>query len=281
MAFDGSGACIVGKLQMPGASAVIAIGTTPPTASNAGTGIWIDRGGLTSLVSSASQLKIDSSNGRLTTGSNSVVLDSNGITVIGTNKFRLFGTSSTCPTSPAATISMPYPAQYLEFTSTCGIVFNSRSTFESDLIVASAISLQYANNSINDYDSNSHTIGFYVPLTTPLTSTSWDGDARSTTAKTLIDLSTVFGVPPQIKAVLASVTVRDSSSASADVWMLLSPNNTAGAGVPISPAGLQDNALGRSQVVVPCSSNGDVYYQIQASGALTFDAWIEIWGYWI
>ena len=119
MAFDGSGACIVGKLQMPGASAAIAIGTTPPTASNAGTGIWIDRGGLTSLVSSASQLKIDSSNGRLTTGSNSVVLDSNGITVIGTNKFRLFGTSSTCPTSPAATISMPYPAQYLEFTSTC------------------------------------------------------------------------------------------------------------------------------------------------------------------
>jgi len=36
---------------------------------------------------------------------------------------------------------------------------------------------------------------------TPLTSTAWDGgDAFSTTAKTLIDLSAVFGVPAGVKA---------------------------------------------------------------------------------
>lgn len=47
-------------------------------------------------------------------------------------------------------------------------------------------------------------------LTTPLTSTSWDGDARSTTAKTKIDLSAVFGVPAGAKGILVRLVARDS-----------------------------------------------------------------------
>jgi len=32
---------------------------------------------------------------------------------------------------------------------------------------------------------------------------------------------------------------------------------------------------------VPCNADGDIYYQISASGASTFDVWIQIWGYYI
>ena len=53
----------------------------------------------------------------------------------------------------------------------------------------------------------------WVYLQAPLTSTSWDGDSFSTTAKTLIDLSAVFGVPANVKAIYARVFVNDSASA--------------------------------------------------------------------
>lgn len=122
--------------------------------------------------------------------------------------------------------------------------------------------------------------GVFVPLTTPLTSTSWDGDAYSTTAKTLIDLSAVFGAPANIKAVALYVACRDSGSASSDTLVVLSPNNTSGSGVAFSPMTVNDRPY-RGFVVVPCNSDGDIYYQIIASGASTMDVWIQIWGYWL
>ncbi|MDD4465707.1 MAG: hypothetical protein PHY25_03390, partial [Dehalococcoidales bacterium] len=66
---------------------------------------------------------------------------------------------------------------------------------------------------------DSSLIGRPVFLTTPLTSTSWDGDAFSTTSKTLIDLSTVFGAPAGIKAVLCNVAIKDSASAANDCFL--------------------------------------------------------------
>ena len=116
-------------------------------------------------------------------------------------------------------------------------------------------------------------------LTAPLTSTDWDGDARSTTAKTLIDLSALFaGVPAGVKAVLVAGAVRDSGSNGADCCMYLSPNNTASQGMAIDCHTINDRYQ-RYSFVVPCDANGDIYYQIVASGASTFDAYLEIWGY--
>ena len=46
---------------------------------------------------------------------------------------------------------------------------------------------------------DSTAFGRPVFLTTPKTSTSWDGDARSTTSATKIDTSTVFGIPDGVK----------------------------------------------------------------------------------
>lgn len=113
----------------------------------------------------------------------------------------------------------------------------------------------------------------------PLTSTSWDGDSFSTTSKTLIDLSAVFGVPAYVKAVLVRTEVRDSASAGSDVYMFLSPNNSASVGLMCSCAGLGNDYRARDTHIIPCDANGDIYYQIVASGAGTFDVKIEIWGY--
>ncbi|MDD5527223.1 MAG: hypothetical protein PHE11_07475, partial [Candidatus Omnitrophica bacterium] len=75
-----------------------------------------------------------------------------------------------------------------------------------------------------------HSTDFGRPvfLTAPLTSTAWDGDARSTTAKTKIDLSVVFGVPAGAKGIFVRLVARDSGSSAGYCQLALSPNATAG-----------------------------------------------------
>ena len=119
-------------------------------------------------------------------------------------------------------------------------------------------------------------------LTSPLTSTAWDGDAFSTTAKTLIDLSEVFGVPAGVKAVMVRMAARDSGSSAGCCQLALSPNSTAGSvAVQAYLQGVANDAYVSVNGVVPCDANGDVYYQVVASGTDTLDAVIEIWGYYL
>ena len=115
----------------------------------------------------------------------------------------------------------------------------------------------------------------------PLTSTSWDGDARSTEAKTKIDLSAVFGAPANIKAISVRIAARDSASVNTSaVYFGVSPNNTADSfAVDVSPRGLVNDYYANAHGVCPCDANGDIYYQVAASGAGTLDAVLQIWGY--
>ena len=120
----------------------------------------------------------------------------------------------------------------------------------------------------------------WVMLTTPLTSTSWDGDAFSTTAKTLIDLSAVFSVPAGVKAVLVRLIARDSGSSGGAYFFGVSPNSTANELVGAVRLGnITNDSVRENTFICPCDSNGDIYYQISASGAGLLDAWIEINGY--
>lgn len=120
-------------------------------------------------------------------------------------------------------------------------------------------------------------------LTTPLTSTSWDGDSYSTTAKTLIDLSEVFGVPAGAKAVLVQLLSRDSGSANSNVIFFGVGPNDVDASCPVMSVsrGLPNDAIDYAVAICPCDANGDIYYQIVASGSGTMDCWIRIWGYWL
>jgi hypothetical protein len=121
----------------------------------------------------------------------------------------------------------------------------------------------------------------FVPLAAPLTSTSWDGDARSTTGKTKIDLSAVFGAPAGVKAVLCDVAIRDSGSAAGDCYLVLSPNATSGSGLLTDCSGQANDSWERDSLIVPCDANGDIYFQNAASDASTMDVYLTIWGYWI
>jgi len=120
-----------------------------------------------------------------------------------------------------------------------------------------------------------------VFLTTPLTSTSWDGDSFSTTDKTLIDLSAVFGVPAAVKAVIVKVALRDSASASGLYYIQFS-GVSSGTGYSLTvPAIPVNDRYGYGQGIVPCAANGDIYYSIVASGSGTMHIYLEIWGYWL
>jgi len=123
----------------------------------------------------------------------------------------------------------------------------------------------------------------YVPLQAALTAAAFDGDSFPTTAKTLIDLSAVFGVPAGVRAVDVQVQCRDSGSVGGDCFMILSPTNVANTGKIFSPSGLTNDAVARGSSTIPCDANGDIYYQVFATGGAgtTFDIWIEVWGYYI
>lgn len=164
---------------------------------------------------------------------------------------------------------------------TLNIVGATKNTTLYDGTITTWGDIGYYGNLISRKNSTTYTGYIFVPLTTPLTSTSWDGDSFSTTAKTKIDLSSVFSVPAGVKAVLCNCAIRDSASAANEIILLLSPNNTANQGLYIGAGGLANDKYGRGALTVPCDSNGDIYYQIYASGAGTADVWLEIWGYYL
>lgn len=112
-----------------------------------------------------------------------------------------------------------------------------------------------------------------------LSSTSWDGDAYSDTAKTLIDLSAVFGCPAGIRAVNVWVRVNDSGSAGEDCYLILSNNNTAASGFVFNCPRSGNDHLGWHNAIVPCDANGDLYFQAACSGTGTMDVYIRIFGY--
>jgi len=123
--------------------------------------------------------------------------------------------------------------------------------------------------------------GKFIALTTPLTSTSWDGDARSTTTKTKIDLSAVFGVPAGVKAVMVKIALRDSGSAATSCIFQLSGVSSGTNYSLTAQASPINDRYAYFNGIVPCDANGDIYYMATASDSGTMDIYLEIWGYWL
>jgi len=113
-----------------------------------------------------------------------------------------------------------------------------------------------------------------------LASTNFDGDSYSDVSRTLLDLSSVFGAPAGIKMVLFSLAVRDSGAGTNDCYITIGPRDVAGTGFSFGCPPANDR-WGRGCLIVPCNVNGDVYYEIQASGTATFEIYMQIHGYWI
>ena len=113
----------------------------------------------------------------------------------------------------------------------------------------------------------------FVPLTTPLTSTSWDGDNKGTDDRAIVDLSTVFGVPAGVKAVLMSIQTQGDA---ANDYIRFGPNSTYNYALTCrtTVASQIAHAFG----IVPCDSNGDIY--CYTSGTIE-NVQMWIWGYWL
>ena len=159
----------------------------------------------------------------------------------------------------------------LAITTLSGAGFKDEDDMASDSATVAA-----SQQSIKAY-----TDGKFTFLTSPLTSTSFDGDSFSTTAKTKIDLSAAFSAPAGIKAIDVTIKAKDSGSAGAVCLFALSPNDTAASYVLVcKPHDRANDTNEWSSDTVPCDASGDVYYQCIASGADTLDVTIEIWGYW-
>ena len=119
-------------------------------------------------------------------------------------------------------------------------------------------------------------------LTTPLTSTDWDGDAKSDAGPTKLDMSAVFtGYPDMaVKAVLLRIAARDSASiGTPGLSFSVGPSDTYYYALKANPPGA--DVLSSNTGICPCDANGDIYYKINASGSGTCDCWLEVWGYWV
>ncbi len=118
-----------------------------------------------------------------------------------------------------------------------------------------------------------------LPQASRLTSTAWNGNARSTTAATKIDMSAVFGTPENIDALLLQVEIRDQNSASTYSWLRLSDGTPLSTGSPAISAPAVNDRWGQAMLIVPTDSSGDIYFDCGASGSGTLDVTIQVHGY--
>lgn len=113
-------------------------------------------------------------------------------------------------------------------------------------------------------------VGLMRYLTTPLTSSSWNGDVKTSANNGTLDLSSVFSAPAGIKAIL--VQVNTAVSTVGDVFNM-GPSVTyySCLNLPVHAGETGADAL----AVVPCDANGDVY--VKFTGTMEID--IRIYGY--
>ncbi len=115
--------------------------------------------------------------------------------------------------------------------------------------------------------------GKFIALTTPLTSTSWDGDNKGTGDRATVDLSAVFGVPAGVKAVM--MTIQTQANAIND-YIRFGPNSTYNYALTCRTT--RASQIAHASGIVPCDANGDVY--CYPSGTVE-SVYVWIWGYWL
>lgn len=117
----------------------------------------------------------------------------------------------------------------------------------------------------------------FVNLTTPLTSTAWDGDAKGDTTGTVIDLSANFGVPAGIEGVYVRIVAKANNNGPTDSnFFYIGPSATYDAYVGTYVWG---NVYMDNSGIAACDTNGDVWYTV-SSGATCYCI-IRVHGYFI
>ena len=139
-------------------------------------------------------------------------------------------------------------------------------------LIGSAGYISYTGDLQSRKGGTNFTGKIVVPLTTALTSTSWDGDAKTSASSGTLDLSSLFGLSAYVKGVLVRMAMRSSV---ADVVMAVGP---AAGNVSLICRNNVVNKYWEGYGLVPTNATGDIYVYINGN---IDNAIIEIWGYLI
>jgi hypothetical protein len=229
--------------------------------------IWNDGGigRIGGFNSGAAQWYADT-DGKLYAGQGDVILDEDGITIIAApsintrNELKWVTSGGT----EMLVIRADSPGN-IEFEGN-GIVTMSNGVQQYQL--AGSDFLYSGQFHHSTYNLDAHMMHY---LTTALTSTSWDGDSKTSGNNGTIDLSAVFGVPAGVKAVLVRLSARSATPSTS--YALLGPSSAQNDAL-VSRVQVA-NTWQDSSGVVPCNASGDIYFTCGG----TCDIVIEIWGY--
>lgn len=121
----------------------------------------------------------------------------------------------------------------------------------------------------------------FFPLTTPLTHTSFNGDSFSDvgTATKIENTGWSSAIPSNAQALLIQAITRDSGTWGTNgLYFAVGPSSSQANALVSRPAG--GDVWVEAQGVVPCV-DGDIYYEVEASGTSTLECYLFCWGYWI
>ena len=126
-------------------------------------------------------------------------------------------------------------------------------------------------------NATAYTGYIFVPLTTPATSTDWDGDLYDVdNDEVTIDLSAAFGIPAEVKAV--SLILYASCPT---VGQYAALQTVTGINAAVEVRTQVANVLTANSGIVPCDANGDIFFRTNAVHGAEVTVYIRIFGYWI
>ena len=144
--------------------------------------------------------------------------------------------------------------------------------------------IHYDGNLKSVKSATAHDVYGFHPLTTPYTNTTFDGDSFSDvgTNTKIENTSWSTTIPADAKALLIQAVIRDSGSAGTSnlAFKLYGASGAAYASMEVYCSGAPNDSFVAQNGVVPCT-DGDIWYQVNASGADTMDVYLRCFGYWI
>ena len=146
------------------------------------------------------------------------------------------------------------------------------------------INLVYTGNLKPTRDGETYTAYAFVPLSTFLTNSDFNGDSFSDVASNtkIENTSWSTAIPAEARALLIYGYARDSASASTSgLYFALYPTSTATqAAINWTIGGKPNDDWEAHTAVMPCT-DGDIWYKVEASGTNTLDVYLYCWGYFI
>ena len=286
-------ASIEGFLNI-GSAGGIYQGTGTPASPTTGIKLWND-GGIGRLAGyNAGTLQAEfASDGKIKAGGGTVTLDANGVKIQSTSTWptpgeqytldlgggTVYGYSALDGSGVVQEVSGKTVRLINASTEMYMEIKGFRVVADSGVMSASSIAgynpgagnIGYTGNLKSRKNSTYYDVYGFHPLTTKLTSTSWDGDAKSGSGT--IDLNTVFGVPLNVKAVSIRLIIIDGT-----VGTKFSIGYTSSNAYYVQATTQVANVRNESDGIVPVSSGRYIYY---VASAAVDQVWLQITGYWI